>query len=196
MDYIVKRSDRCTLSVRVDDDSNIIVRAGRRTSQALIDDFVRKSAPFIEKRLRENEVVDRTAERMGGAFTDREIRDMKDKARAYFAEKAALYADRLGVSYSGISIRTQTTLWGSCSPKGLLSFNCLLMEAPEFAAESVAAHEVCHLRHRNHGKAFYSDLHGIFPEYDKARLWLRQNGRVLIRRYSLYLKGSQPEGSQ
>ena len=194
MDYIVKRSDRRTVSVSVDDDGNITVRAGRNTSREAIGEFVKRSAPYIEKRLLENQLIDEAAERMGGAYTDEQISAMKARAKVFFAEKAALYASRLGVGYSGISVRTQTTLWGSCSPKGLLSFNCLLMDSPDLAAESVAAHEVCHLRHRGHGKAFYRDLYAVFPEYDKARHWLRLNGRVLMRRYALYLKTKKDNG--
>lgn len=194
MDYIVKRSDRRTVSVTVDDDGRIIVKAGRGMSRAAVDRFVESSAPFIARRLREIEAVDKAAESMGGAYTGQQISDMKARARVFFTEKASLYADLLGVSFSGISVKTQTTLWGSCSAKGILSFNCLLMDAPLFVAASVAAHEVCHLRHRDHGKAFYSELRSVFPEYDKAQKWLRLNGRVLMRRLKLYLETKDKTG--
>ena len=92
------------------------------------------------------------------------------------------YAARIGVDYGRITVRAQKTRWGSCSARGDLSFNCLLMLAPPEVIDSVVVHELCHRRHMDHSPEFYAEVHRIFPDYDKWHGWLREHGPVLLAR--------------
>ena len=62
-----------------------------------------------------------------------------------------------------ITIRQMTSLWGSCSPAGRLTLNPVLIRAPREAVDYVIVHELCHVRHHNHGKAFYTLLQHYVP---------------------------------
>ena len=115
-------------------------------------------------------------------ITRKELDELTEKARMFFSERAAFYAEKLGVKYGRITIRSQTSRWGSCSTKGNLNFNCLLMLAPEEVADSVAAHEVTHLVHHDHSNAFYETLLNICPDYHSSNDWLKKNGDLLIGR--------------
>ncbi len=186
-DINVIRSKRKTISLFVDKNGCVIVKAPYFVSKKSIDSFVEKNKQFIEKHRQRTLEENERAERLG-AYTKDDIKRMKDIARKAFPDAVGYYAGLIGVKFGKITVRRQTTRWGSCSPNGNISLNILLCDCPDFVLRSVAAHEVCHLKVKNHGKEFYNLLYGIFPEYDEARNWLNRNGNLLQRRYDLYLK--------
>lgn len=111
-----------------------------------------------------------------------ELKALTERAKQVFPARAAYYAPLVGVSYGRITVRHQRTRWGSCSSKGNLNFNCLLMLAPPEVIDSVVVHELCHRKEMNHSKRFYAEVLRVFPEYRKWQKWLRMNGRALMRR--------------
>ena len=115
-------------------------------------------------------------------FTREEIQELADKAIAVIPQKVKYYAEIIGVSYGRITIRNQKTRWGSCSSKGNLNFNCLLMLFPDEVIDSVVVHELCHRKHMNHSKAFYAEVERFFPQYQNCRKWLKENGAEYLRK--------------
>ena len=89
---------------------------------------------------------------------------------------------RFILSPTAIRIRVMKTRWGSCSSKGNLNFNCLLMLAPPEVLDSVVVHELCHRKHMNHSAAFYAEIDRVFPDYKIHHAWLKKNGRALMNR--------------
>jgi len=104
---------------------------------------------------------------------------LKVQAREEITAAAAKWAVRMGLSYRSISIRDQKTRWGSCSSRGTLSFNWRLVMAPPAIMEYVVIHELAHLKQPNHSKAFWQFTGQFYPEYKKARAWLRSNAALL-----------------
>ncbi len=78
-------------------------------------------------------------------------------------------------------MRDQTTRWGSCSTSGALSFSWRLVLAPPFVLDYLAAHEVAHLGHMNHGPRFWALVERTMPRHEEARTWLRKHGASLHR---------------
>ena len=103
------------------------------------------------------------------------------RVRAHAALDAAIgrHAPALGVTPARITIRDTTSRWGSCSRKGNLSFCWRLVLAPPEALDSVAAHEVCHLRVFGHGPRFVSLLSSRVPDHAAWRRWLRRHSAEL-----------------
>ena len=97
-------------------------------------------------------------------------------------EKVKHYAPIVGVDYGRITIRCQRTRWGSCSSKGNLNFNCLLMLMPDEVIDSVVVHELCHRKQMNHSAAFYSEINKVFPAYKQCQKWLKENGGKIMRK--------------
>ena len=176
-EYKLIRSDRRTLALQIKE-GEVIVRAPRGISEAKIKDFVTAHTDWIDKQLSRYEAKKSTAQEVD-VLTETEIKALVKRARAVFAERAEYYAQRLGVSYSGISVRRQRTRWGSCTAKGALSFNAALLLAPHEVLDSVVAHELCHRKHMNHSAAFYTELEAVFPKWRECRRWLRENGDAL-----------------
>jgi predicted metal-dependent hydrolase len=88
----------------------------------------------------------------------------------------------VGVTYGRITIRNQRSRWGSCSGKGNLNFNCLLMLTPSHVIDYVVVHELCHRLEMNHSPAFWAQVERVLPDYRKSREWLREHEKELIGR--------------
>lgn len=83
---------------------------------------------------------------------------------------------RYGVSIPEIRIRTMSAKWGSCSRKGVLSFNVELVKQPTSLISYVIDHELCHLVHFNHTDEFYILLSHVRPQWKKDKRSLDENG--------------------
>jgi predicted metal-dependent hydrolase len=101
-------------------------------------------------------------------------------ARPEIATRLDAAVDEIGASYSGLSIRAQSTRWASCSAKGAMSFNWRLLLAPEPVLDYVVWHEVCHLDIRDHSPRFWALVESRCPGWREQRDWLRLNGPTLM----------------
>ncbi len=101
-------------------------------------------------------------------------------ARELLSALADRQAGRMGVAYERLRIGAQRTLWGSCSPRGTLSFNWRLVLAPIEVAEYVVVHELCHLRVPDHSARFWSLVERHRPTWQAERRWLRVHGGELL----------------
>lgn len=175
------RSNRKTLGVQVNADGLIIVRSPLRLSESYIGNFLKEKTEWIARHI---VLVKEESKKRSDIqkFTRDEIEDMGQKALKIIPERVKHYAEIIGVTYGNITIRNQKTRWGSCSSKGNLNFNCLLVLTPLEVLDSVVVHELCHRRHMNHSKDFYAEVYKAFPEYDKWNKWLKDNGSSLINR--------------
>ena len=112
----------------------------------------------------------------------RRVRDyLKRKAKAELDVASRKAASALGVTVKRVSIRDQTSRWGSCSTTGVLSYSWRLILAPSFVLEYLAAHEVAHLVEMNHSRAFWRVVLRICPDMDRAKTWLDTHGTALHR---------------
>ncbi len=115
-------------------------------------------------------------------FIQRRVTDwLKARAREELNETALAYADTFNVRPARITMRDQTSRWGSCSTTRSLSFSWRLIMAPPHVLDYVSAHEVAHLRHMNHGARFWSLVESALPNYESAKRWLEINGPGLHR---------------
>jgi predicted metal-dependent hydrolase len=105
----------------------------------------------------------------------------KREARQAFEESALAFGAKLGIRPSRITVRDTASRWGSCSSARSLSFSWRLVLAPDFVREYVVAHEVAHLKEMNHGPRFWAHVDALTAHSRRARKWLRENGRNLLR---------------
>ena len=117
-----------------------------------------------------------------GRLTRQEIEALAREAARVIPERVAYFAPKVGVTYGRITIRNQRSRWGSCSSKGNLNFNCLLMLAPPEVLDSVVVHELCHRLEMNHSKRFYAHVLRVYPDYYRDHKWLKEHGTELMRR--------------
>lgn len=173
MTYRIIRSSRKTVAIQIRADGEVVVRAPNRMSAADILRFVERKRSWIEKHQPRQQLP---------KWTDAEIQTLVQQAKAVIPARVADYAAILGVTYGRVTVRSQRTRWGSCSAKGNLNFNCLLMLAPEAVLDYVVVHELCHRKHMDHSPHFWAEVEGILPNYRESRRWLKENGPLLVGR--------------
>ncbi|WP_052027106.1 M48 family metallopeptidase [Rhodovulum sp. PH10] len=120
----------------------------------------------------------------------RRVQDfLRREAKRDVEAAARAHAATLGVAIKRITIRDQTSRWGSCSTTGALSFSWRLVLAPRHVLDYLAAHEVAHLVEMNHSTRFWRLLAKLCPEMRRAKTWLDAHGADL-HRYGADASGS------
>lgn len=180
----VIRSKRKTLAIEIRPDMRVVVRAPEKIPQNEIIKFVEEKQNWIKKHLvqmyfKAEEIKKQKKE---PALTNADIEKLCQKALSVIPDKVKYYAEIMGVTYGRITIRNQKTRWGSCSSKGNLNFNCLLMLMPDKVLDYVVVHELCHLKQMNHSKKFWKEVERYMPDYPNYKKWLNENGGALIER--------------
>lgn len=98
-------------------------------------------------------------------------------AECKFKERFELCCDRVrkyGIQSPPVQLREMRRRWGSCTPGNRILLNPRLIHAPTYCIDCVILHELCHLKHRNHSKAFFRLLEAVFPEWEKVKKRLGQ----------------------
>lgn len=108
----------------------------------------------------------------------------RDRAREVFATRLKVVSEPLRWIHQVPSFRLQlmTRQWGSCSPSGRLTLNPWLVAAPREAIDYVLLHELCHLKHHNHSRAFYQALARHLPNWERIKLRLDEQAEIFLRR--------------
>ena len=99
-------------------------------------------------------------------------RGYKNEALRYFPEsfnKVLRENENQSFKPTGLVIRTMKRRWGSCSNKGIITLSTELIKLSDLYIEYVIIHELCHLKHHNHGPQFYKLLSEVFPEWKTVR---------------------------
>ena len=181
MKVTVIRSNRKTVAIQVNSDLSVTVRAPRSASEKDIEEILKKKEVWISKHI---EKMKKTKERFEAEPTEKLTREkviaLAEEALKVIPAKVEYFAKVIGVTYGKITIRNQKTRWGSCSSKGNLNFNCLLMLAPPEVLDYVVVHELCHRKQMNHSKAFWLEVEKVLPDYKEVRKWLKEEGSQMI----------------
>ena len=115
-------------------------------------------------------------------FLRRRVIDfLRAEARRRLSALAMAKSGMLGITPHRITVKDTHSRWGSCAPDGSLAFSWRLVMAPVLVQDYVAAHEVAHLRHMNHGKRFWALVDRLTPHAAEAIPWLRTEGVRLLR---------------
>ena len=180
MQVKIIKSSRKTISVEVRMEE-VIVRAPQRMTKREILAFLEQKKEWIEKHQKIIQAQEQAANQEP-SYTEGDINAFAKKALRIIPKKVKQYAPMVGVDYGRITIRNQRTRWGSCSGKGNLNFNCLLVLFPDEVIDYVVVHELCHRKHMNHSREFYAEVARVLPNYKTCQKWLKENGGVYLRR--------------
>ena len=194
MNVKIIRSNRKTLAIQINPDLSVTVRAPMYAPQSDIERILREKEGWIQKhieKIREQEAKRKEMYGEKGEYgesveseylTNEEIKKLADKALQHIPKRVSYYAKQIGVTYGKITIRNQKTRWGSCSSKGNLNFNCLLMLTPPEVIDYVVVHELCHRKEMNHSRVFWVEVEKVLPNYKEQVKWLKENGGQIIGR--------------
>ena len=179
------RSRRKSLAIEITPELQVVVRAPARMPVREINAFVQEKDDWIRAHLQRMAEKKRLREQCREqALSKEELQELAAQAMKLIPQKVHYYAQIIGVTYGRITIRNQRTRWGSCSGKGNLNFNCLLLLMPEEVLDYVVVHELCHRKEMNHSARFWEEVEKILPDYRQRRKWLKDNGgRIMDRNH-------------
>lgn len=174
------RARRKTLSIRITQEGNLEIRAPLGMPKGEIEAFLKEKAQWIETH--RAKVLAEYAQGQEAPLGEEEILTLAEQMRQGLPEKLSRHAASMGVTFGRVTIRCQQTRWGSCSSRGNLNFNGLLMLAPEEVLDYVVVHELAHRKQMNHSALFWQEVERECPDYKKSLRWLKDRGGALLSR--------------
>ena len=147
------------ISIRVHPARGIVVTVPYHAPYAL-------GVTFLEAR-REwaREALERAGARNADLPEGEDIESLRAKAKAALPPRLADLAARYGFRYHRVTIKHNTSNWGSCSSKGNINLNLNLMRVPRPLQDYILLHELTHLRHADHGPAFHAELERLLADH-------------------------------
>ncbi len=166
-DYILVKSKRVSrISIRVSPVKGVVVTIPYWAPYRLGSAFLAVRRNWVAACLKKQEDMRQKAVsegKMPSPDTDLEalVASLRKEAKAYLPHRLAFWAERYGFEYGKVFIKHNLSNWGSCSAKKNINLNLNLMRLDEPLRDYVMLHELCHLRHPNHGPAFHTLLDSL-----------------------------------
>ena len=172
LEYVFKKN-RYSKNLRliIHQDGRLVVTAPARLCLREIEKFLSKKAEWIWRHL--NLIKKREGRIFSSEKNRADYLAQKDLARRKIVFLTERLAKQHGFSLKRISIRNQSSRWGSCSGKGNLNFHYKVAFLPDKLAEYVIIHELCHLKELNHSPLFWRLVEQILPDYRSCRRALK-----------------------
>jgi hypothetical protein len=99
---------------------------------------------------------------------------LKHSAKKYLISRIKKIGEQNQFTFNRITLRNQSTRWGSCSKRGNISLNYKLMKLKKDLIDYVLVHELCHTRHPNHSKNFWNEVEKFLPNYKLLKKELKR----------------------
>ena len=165
--YAIRVSPRARyLRMTVGLTEGLVVTVPNHWSERFVESFLRQKSRWVLKH------TERMKKFSGKTVLSHDRDDFvahKKEALDKITERVEFFNSLYQFSYNRISVRNQTSVWGSCSYKGNLQFNYKLMHVPQKTMDYVVVHELCHLREHNHSARFWKLVAKTFPDYKTIR---------------------------
>ncbi len=104
---------------------------------------------------------------------------LKENASRIFSLATERKAAQMGVRYASVHVSSARGRWGSCSAKNEIRYSFRLLYAPKEVIEYVVTHELAHVLHKNHSKAFWAAVETYEPDYKRKRKWLKDRAALM-----------------
>lgn len=163
MEYEVIRSKRTTLSIEVNIDGRITVKAPLLCFDKEIEAFVSDHSEWLQNALvRARKRREKKAEFI---IAEGEENFYRQKAQEYFPERTAYWSNIMDLTPAYVHITGAKKRFGSCNGKNGICFSFRLMTYPDKVIDYVIVHELAHIKHKNHSAEFYSLIAEFMPDY-------------------------------
>ena len=168
MDYRVRYSGRRTVSIELEKDGSVLVRAPFGFSPKRIERFLSEKEEWIRKH--------REKQNCRTKYPDdpEAIQELRRRAKEELIPKTYRLARQNGFQIKSVRITSARTRFGSCSADNGICLSLFLMLFPEEAREYVILHELCHTAEHNHSRRFYALLDTRMPDYRQRRELLKR----------------------
>jgi predicted metal-dependent hydrolase len=174
--WILKHIDKHKESINIDNDKlfqnegyvfyrgqkvNIILNASESVNVKMAGDSLVISLKNVSDKEKAFRIFEKWFREQAVLIAERKLRELLDRLSPYNFE------------VSGFVVKSLKRRWGSCTSKGKITISSELIKLEDVYLEYVMIHELCHLRHHNHGKEFYRLLTELFPGWKLRRAELK-----------------------
>ena len=163
-EYTLIRAHKRTLSLQITPQGQLVARAPYLMPKFLIDRFIKQKSTWINKKLNE---IKKPITPPPEYFTI-------DKLKTYIENEVAKYAQLMEVKPLKLRYTQVKSYWGTCSSRGVISFNLALRYVPKKAVSYVVVHELAHLRWNGHNRRFWAMVTKYYPDTKDMRAHLRK----------------------
>lgn len=161
LEYVLVKSKRKSISLSVNKQGLVEVKAPFFISKFEVDRFVMAKSAWIE--IVKNKI--NKLEKTPKAGNLQELKKQKLLTQRLIVERIKFFNPDRRFKINKVSIKNMTSRWGSCSSAGNLNFNYRLGYLDPDLLDYVVVHELCHLIEHNHGKRFWQEVRNILPDY-------------------------------
>ncbi|HIZ86182.1 MAG TPA: M48 family metallopeptidase [Candidatus Coprenecus stercoravium] len=168
-----KRAGTARLRISVSPRRGVVVSLPRMLPYSVAEEFLLSKRQWVMDALHRQALRQRKTAGEGrtAAVPDNpsDLRRMREEARAVLAPRLLEMAGAYGIPFRGrIAVKNNVSNWGSCSSKGNINLNMRLILLPEHLRDYVLLHELCHIRHQDHGPAFHAMLDSMLHGQEQA----------------------------
>lgn len=164
------------MRLTIQEHGSVIATIPARWTVSVVEQFLREKESWVLHHLRKHK---QTAHRMiSKAEAARRFSSYQETALRLALERLEHFNRQYHFTYGTVRIRNQSSRWGSCSPENNLSFNYRIALLPEYLADYIIVHELCHVHAHNHGKRFWSLVAETIPDYKACVRQLRTSHRI------------------
>lgn len=157
------------VTFRVDNSGRLAITVPTGTSDRMVKRIIKDNRKLIREKVAPPDPATQRAR-------DYQKKMLTKAAREYLPYRLEYWARRHGYRYERCKLMHDETAWGSCSTRGTISLNIGLMNVPEPLRDYVIMHELAHLNHPDHSRAFWAEV----AEHDR---YYRQH-REKLKKYS------------
>ncbi len=138
--------------ITVGRDRTITVTVPRNGSRQEAERFVRSKIDWIKKQLKKIDQYNAKPQETPDLTID------IDKVQDELFDRLRHFSKKYNLPFRRAAFRCQKTRWGSCSSQNNISLNINITYLPAHLQDYILLHELCHIRHKNHGKKFWAQL--------------------------------------
>ena len=158
IEYTIIRMKRKSISLRVNDDLSVVVKAPHFVSKKNIDAFVSDHEKWILESLE-------IKKKRLTLYNEEYMASLRSKGKRYLDARMKYFTELTGLNPSSVGITHAKTRFGSCSGKNSINFSVYLFAYPDDVIDYVILHELCHIKYKDHSKNFYSEIEQYMPDY-------------------------------
>ena len=172
MDYKIIKSWRKTMAIQIKN-WEVIVRVPKLVPKIMVESFVRKHEKWIESKLKNRPKI----VKLENVLSAEKIKETKILAKKYMVERWEYWAEKFNKDVKAFKITSAKTRRWSCTSQRNINLTYRLMFTHSKAIDYVIIHELAHLKHMNHSRAFWNHVEEMMPDYKEWHHWLKKEGR-------------------
>lgn len=167
---LIRSKTSKSLRISIKKEEGVSVTIPYRVDEKVAEKFLLEKFSWVQKKI----LFYQENKREKIIHSEKEITDYKKKTLSFVKERLLFFNVQYGFKWKDVRIKDTKTRWGSCSKVGNLNFNYKLALLPDYLADYIIVHELCHLGEFNHSERFWNLVAKTIPHHKELRKELKK----------------------